>query len=309
MPFAFDSFRVEEKTLAFALLMRRYNIEMRDAQKIIDKGRLLCNGETIIKKNENIAGEIKVLRFMPKSRGLAPIFKTDNFMVFDKPSGVLVHPNRVLTPYSILDEVRHFGNRNSNSVHRIDMETSGLVLASIHRKCEIRLKTMFEQKKIKKSYLAWVTGNTPEQFSVDAPIKVRDDYSFSKHKVTISSSGKSAYTEFTKLLYKPEIDASLLSIKPFTGRTHQIRIHLFHMKHPILGDPLYSTDYKISEAYLEERLTKEERIIYTGAERLLLHANTLEFTTTNKYYIKSNEKFDKKYKLIAVPKIRKLCFT
>lgn len=297
MPFAFDQFSTTETLPAFAVLMRRYNIPMGSAQKIIDKGRLLCNDETVQMKNQQISGNLKVLRFIPKSNGLAPIFRCENFMVFEKPSGVLVHPNKVLTPYSMLDEVRHFGNDNSNSVHRIDMETSGLLLSSLHRESEIQLKTMFEQKKIQKSYLAWVRGNTKDFFIVDEAIKTRSDYTTSKHKVEINPNGKSAKTEFTKLLYNSDLDATLLLVKPLTGRTHQIRIHLFHMKHPIIGDPLYGNSYEAAEAYLEDRLTKRERVKATGANRLLLHANTLEFTTSNRFFIKSQYNFkDEIYK-------------
>jgi len=291
MPFAFDRFKIQEPTMAFVVLIKRYNIEQRIAQRIIDKGRLICNEETVIAKNQKISGDAKVLIFMPKSKGLKPIFKTLDFLIFDKPSGLLVHPNKVLTPYSLLDEIRTFGTENSNGVHRIDMETSGLVLASMNRENEIKLKQMFEKKEIKKSYLAWVRGDTKKHFIVDEPIKVRDDYSTSKHKVEINSSGKKAKTEFTKLLYNKELDATLLEVKPLTGRTHQIRIHLFHMKHPIIGDPLYGTTFEVAEAYLEERLSIKDRVKFTGASRLMLHANTLEFTLNNKFFIKSQVDF------------------
>jgi len=294
LPFAFDEFEIKEPTMAFVVLIKRYNIEQRVAQRIIDKGRLICNGKTVIAKNEKIAGSAKMLKFIPKSQGLKPIFKTSKFMLFDKPSGVLVHPNKVLTPYSMLDEIRTFGSDASNAVHRIDMETSGLLLASIDRDTEIKLKQMFEQKLIKKSYLAWVRGNTKEHFIVDEPIKIRDDYSTSKHKVEINRSGKKAVTEFTKLLYNKELDATLLEVKPLTGRTHQIRIHLFHMKHPIIGDPLYGTNYEVAEAYLEDRLSREDRVKFTGASRLMLHANTLEFTLDNRYFLKSQAGLDLK---------------
>ncbi len=289
MPFAFDIFKVEEPTMAFVVLLRRYNIELREAQRIIDRGRVICNGKTVVGKNQLISGNVKVLRFMPKSRGLKPIFWGNGFMVFDKPSGVLVHPKKVITPYSMLDEVRFFGGEKANGVHRIDMETSGLFLASLGREHEIKLKGMFEKKEIKKSYLAWARGNTPDEFTVDAPIKNRDDYSTNKHKVEISSEGKKAKTKFKKLLYSKDLNASLLHVEPLTGRTHQIRIHLFHVKHPILGDPLYGTSFNVAEAYLEERLSKEERIKYTGASRLMLHANTLEFKYGNRYFIKSKK--------------------
>ena len=292
MPFGFDKFEVKTPTYAFKVLIDRYNIEQRVAQRIIDKGRLLCNSETVTAKNAKISGDIKVLTFIPKSKGLKPIFKTKNFLLFDKPSGVLVHPNKVLTPYSLLDEIRTFGNRDSNGVHRIDQETSGLVLASINRETEIKLKGMFEKKEIQKRYLAWVRGKTKENFSVDAAIKVRDNYDTSKHKVEISSSGKKAFTEFKRVKYSKEHNASLLLVTPHTGRTHQIRIHLFHVKHPIMGDPLYGTSFDISEAYLEERLSSKDRLHYTGATRLMLHANELDFTLNgNRFLLKSKVDF------------------
>ncbi len=291
MPFGFDEFRVCKPTLAFKVLMDRYSIEMREAQKIIDKGRLICNDISIQAKNEKIYGDIKVLKFIPKSKGLAPIFSTKDFMIFDKPSGILVHPNKILTPYSLLDEIRFFGGESANGVHRIDQETSGLVIASKSRDVEIKLKGMFERKEISKSYLAWVRGDTKETFEVEEPIKIRDDYSTSKHKVEICSSGKWAKTLFKKILYRADLDASLLEIYPLTGRTHQIRIHLFHVKHPILGDPLYGVDFDIAEAYLEERLSIEDRIKHSGAKRLLLHANSLDFKYNNRFIIKSRINF------------------
>jgi len=291
MPFGFDNFTIKEPTLAFKILIDRYNIELRDAQKIIDKGRLLCNDETIRVKNSKISGDIKVLIFIPKSKGIKPIFKTKDFMLFDKPSGVLVHPNKVLTPYSLLDEIRTFGTSKSNGAHRIDQETSGLVIASMHRDSEIKLKTMFEKKFIKKTYLAWVKGDTKDVFCVNKPIKVRDNYDTSKHKVEINPNGKEATTYFKKLKYNKDINASLLEITPITGRTHQIRIHLHYLGLPIIGDPLYATTFEISEAYLEERLSIEDRVKHTGAKRLMLHANSIEFTLENRFYIKSKVDF------------------
>ena len=291
MPFDFDKFIVKEPTIAFRVLMDRYNIELREAQKIIDKGRLICNEESIKVKNSKISGNIKVLTFIPKSRGLKPIFSTKEFMLFDKPSGLLVHPNKVLTPYSLLDEIRTFGNAKSNGAHRIDQETSGLVIASINRDSEIKLKTMFEKKEIKKSYLAWVKGNTKDEFIVNEPIKVRDNYENSKHKVEINKDGKEATTYFKKLLYNKELDTTLLEVTPITGRTHQIRIHLFHVKHPIVGDPLYGVEFNIAEAYLEDRLSTKDRVKFTGAKRLMLHANKIEFKLTNRYILKSQVNF------------------
>ncbi|WP_456391872.1 RluA family pseudouridine synthase [Nitratifractor sp.] len=284
-------FKLEDEPLAFVWLMRTFGITQGEAQRIIDRGRLLCNGQPLPDKSARISGEVEVVIFEPESRGNAPIFTTPDFYLFDKPSGVLVHPKKMTTPYSMLDEVRHWGGQFANAAHRIDKETSGLLLASRHKAAERFLKGAFERKAIRKSYRAWVTGRIDKAFSVDAPILLNQDYDMIKHKVFIDPKGKRAYTSFFPLRYDEHLDATLLECIPHTGRTHQIRIHLFHVKHPILGDPIYGTDYRTAEAYLEDRLSPEERRIHTGASRLLLHAYSVRFNYGADYYLISRNDF------------------
>ncbi len=157
------------------------------------------------------------------------------------------------------------------------METSGLLLASRHKKAERYLKSLFEKKKIRKSYIAWVRGKIINSFSVEKSIKIRDNYTDNKHKVEISQKGKYAKTLFEPLKYDEVLNRTLIKCVPITGRTHQIRIHLFHIGHPIVGDPLYGTSFEFATKYLEDKLSFEERIYITGAKRLLLHAYSLEF--------------------------------
>ncbi len=292
MPFDYDCFYQDKEEFAFAILMKRYNISMGEAQKIIDYKRLICNDSIVTQKNIKISGKMKVLRFIAKPSGNKPIFKNSNFLIFDKPSGILVHPKKIDVKYSLLDDIRGYGTIESNACHRIDKETSGLVLASMSKEDEIRLKKMFEAKEIKKSYLAWVRGNTKEYFEVEEPIKIRRDYSTSKHKVEISKDGKYAKTIFKKIKFDKANNATLLEVFPLTGRTHQIRIHLFHVKHPIIGDPLYGVNFNIASDYLDGKLSLEDRVKYTGAKRLMLHAWSLEFTYRNRFFIKSRMKFE-----------------
>jgi len=292
LPFLYSEFIQEEELPAFVILLRRYNIALKEAQKIIDLGRMLCNGEVVRVKNKKLSGKISVLEFSPSSRGLSPIFTTPNFLLFDKPSGLLVHPKNTKTPYSLLDEIRYFGGAEANPVHRIDMETSGLVLASKDKITENFFKIAFEQKQIQKSYLAWVRGNFKEHLIVNDPIKTRSIYTNSKHKVEINENGKEAKTEFKKLFYNAKRDISLIEAIPHTGRTHQIRIHLFHVKHPILGDPLYGTDFEFANKYLDDLVDEKERVTKSGAKRLLLHANKIAFDFRgNRYILKSKIDF------------------
>jgi len=291
LPFVLKRFHIEDEPLAFVWLMRTFGITQGEAQRIIDRGRLLCDGKTLPDKSARLSGEVEVVWFEPESRGNAPIVTTPDFYLFDKPSGVLVHPKKMTTPYSMLDEVRHHGGQHANAVHRIDKETSGLLLASRHKEAERFLKGAFERKAIQKSYRAWVQGRIDKPFSVDAPIILNQDYGPTKHKVFISPEGKRATTTFFPLEYDRHLDATLLECIPHTGRTHQIRIHLFHVKHPILGDPIYGPGYATAEAYLEERLSPEERLRYTGASRLMLHAYSVKFEYKNRFHLVSRDDF------------------
>ena len=291
MPFVKRPFHVEKPTKAFLFIMKQFNFTQGEAQRLIAKGRILINGESIYYTGEIIEGDIEVVYFEPKSRGVKPIFVDNNFLVFDKPSGVLVHPNTMATEYSMLDEVRTHSGQNANGTHRIDMETSGLFLASRHKDAERFLKGSFEKRSIQKSYLAWVVGELKEPFTVEESISVRKDYETCKHKVETSDEGKSAKTEFVPLEYDAELDTTLVECKPYTGRLHQIRIHLFHVKHPILGDPIYGTSFEASDKYLDMNITDEERLVATGATRLMLHANSLMFPYGARYHIVSRVDF------------------
>ncbi|HSR73974.1 MAG TPA: RNA pseudouridine synthase, partial [Sulfurovum sp.] len=111
-------------------------------------------------------------------------------------------------------------------------------------------------------------------------------------------------TDFVPLEYDETLDATLLACYPHTGRTHQIRVHLFHVKHPILGDPLYGTTFKTANEYLEEALSPEDRIRETGASRLMLHAQSLSFNFGPKFHIESKYDFGKMRNLICSKKER-----
>lgn len=293
MPFVKEKFIVEKPTPAFLYVMHHFDFTQREAQRLIGKGRLLINNKSMFDSGAVIYGEVEMVYFKAKSRGNKALFQTKDFMVFEKPSGVLVHPNTMATPYSVLDEIRHYAGDYANAVHRIDMETSGLVLASKHKDAERFLKNAFEIKSIKKSYLAWVDGEVRGAFTVKKSIKINNDYSKTKHKVFIDDSGKKAQTDFVPLCYDDELDTTLVACYPATGRTHQIRIHLFHMKHPILGDPIYGTTFETANRYLEGKISKKNRLLETGASRLMLHAHTLAFTYGARYYIESSIDFSK----------------
>ncbi|MCF6243926.1 MAG: RNA pseudouridine synthase [Sulfurovum sp.] len=299
MPFVKEKFYIKEETIAFLYVMRTLDYTQGQAQRHIAKGRLLINGVSMTHTGHKVQGDIEMVFFRPKGTGLPPTFQNNDFMVFEKPSGVLVHPNTMATPYSMLDEVRTLAGDNANSTHRIDMETSGLLLASKHKKAERHLKGSFENRTIKKSYLAWVDGKLTEPFSSTECIKVnKEGYDETKHKVFIAEDGKASHTDFIPLEFDEVLDASLVACYPHTGRTHQIRVHLFHVKHPILGDPIYGATYAAADDYLDMRQSEEDRLIFHGAPRLMLHAQSLTFTYKSKFHIESKEDFVSQKRLI-----------
>jgi len=305
MPFVKEKFTIEEETIAFLYVMRTLNYTQGQAQRHIAKGRLIVDGESMTYTGAKVQGEVEMVFFRPKGTGVRPTFQNNDFMVFEKPSGVLVHPNTMATPYSMLDEVRSIAGDNANATHRIDMETSGLLLASKHKKAEHHLKSTFEQRTIKKSYLAWVDGRLTEPFTSTERIKVnKDGYEETKHKVLIAEDGKASHTEFLPLEYDETLDASLVACYPHTGRLHQIRIHLFHVKHPILGDPIYGASYAASDAYLDMLQSDEDRLIQHGAPRLMLHAQSLEFSYGSQFHLESKVDFVSQKSLITAKELR-----
>jgi len=305
MPFVKEKYYVKEETIAFLYVMHTLDFTQGQAQRHIAKGRLLINNESMTHTGQKIQGEIEMVFFRAKGRGIKPTFHNRDFMVFEKPSGILVHPNTMSTPYSMLDEVRTIAGNNANSTHRIDMETSGLLLAAKHKKAEKILKGLFQSRTIKKTYLAWVDGKLTQPFTSTQKIKVNNDgYETTKHKVFIDEEGKESHTDFIPLEYDEDLNASLIACYPHTGRTHQIRIHLFHVKHPILGDPIYGATYAASDDYLDLTQTKENRLIQHGAARLMLHAQSLSFTYGCQYYIESKEDFVSQKGLICPKDLR-----
>lgn len=254
------------------------------SQQLIDKGRLFCNEKLIQIKNEILNGEIFLIDYECNSKGLKPIFQSDEFVVFDKPSGVLSHPNGRSTKYSLYDEIWSLYPKSACVAHRLDKETSGLIIVSLSQSVSKKFKTMFENRVVKKEYIALVYGKVENEFTIDAGISKSDKFSEVKIKMRIDENGKRAITKFIPLEFYPKFNATLIKAIPFTGRQHQIRLHLFHVKHKIFGEPLYGLETKVVEDIMDEKLCVQDRIKFCGANRLCLHANKLNFIYDGKEY-------------------------
>ena len=284
-----------KKQKAFLFLINELGYTQKEAQRFISKGRILINGEKMMKTAGEVEGEFEFIFFEPITKGLKPTYIEEEFVVFDKPSGVLIHPQTKRTPYSLIDELKYQFGRDANIAHRIDQEISGLVLCARNKVSERDIKMMFQERDMKKKYLALVHGEFKEECCVEAPIlRSQAESAIVRMVVYIDESGKASKTYFKPLKYYPELDMTFVECSPHTGRQHQIRVHLFHVKHPIVGDPIYGQSEEEMVKFLDKVLSPEDRIRNSGATRLLLHANELEFELYNKkYMIKSDIDFEK----------------
>lgn len=277
MPFILKKYKaIKDKKLSLFLL-QDLKIDHKLAQRIASKGRIFDEEMNTIAPNENIPGEyIHMAVFEGITRGLKPLLEFEDFAIFDKPTHLMVHPISKSTPYSLLDEIRfHFGE-NANLIHRIDAETSGLIIVGKNKKSEIELKEMFQDKKYHKSYLAIVEGHIKEEMRIDKGLD-REGLLIGV-RMKVCDDGKESTTIIKPISYNKEKDLTLIEALPLTGRQHQIRVHLYSENHRILGDPIYGVDDVNAENYLNKTLSDEDRFDVTKSHRLWLHANYLEFT-------------------------------
>ena len=218
-----------------------------------------------------------------KKQNLYQILTVDDALVaVNKSAGLAVLPGRGRKDslLSLLKVDPALAGKKPMVIHRIDADTSGIVLFALTPEAHAALSTQFRERTITKEYLALVRG-TPlnESGSVDLPIGV--DPGNSKQMVIRGLEPKKSRTKW--VIAKRFSGVSLLHVYPVTGRRHQIRVHLKAMGYPLAVDPLYGgTDVKLSEFKRHYKLGKyqEERPLIA---RLTLHANSLTFThpTTN----------------------------
>ncbi len=291
MPFTLKKIKaIKDKKLSLFLL-QDLKINHRNAQRYASRGRIFDESMTAIKPGDLIPDEyIYMAVFEGVSRGLRPILEFEEFAIFDKPTHLMVHPISKNTQYSLLDEIRfHFGE-NANLIHRIDAETSGLVIVGKNKKSEKILKDMFEEKKYYKSYLALVDGKLEKEVVIDS--KLEKEGKNIGVRMKAGDTGKESCTTIKPMIYNEEKNITLVEALPITGRQHQIRVHLYSIGHRIVGDPIYGIEDNIAEEYLNKTLSKDKRFEETGSSRLWLHANYLEFTfkgITYKIKSKNNE--------------------
>ena len=238
----------------------------------INLGKVKVNG-IIIKKAANLIKfrdeiEIDESEHQNKKNSLSPEYELnikyedDDLLVISKDSGIVVHPSQNTKSTTLVDillnlypKIKKIGETSRPGiVHRLDKGTSGLLVIAKNNSILVSLKDQFKKREVIKEYLAIVNGNTKEKGIINAPI---GRHPKDRKKRALISSGKEAITKYEKIIN--ENGLSLLKVKIQTGRTHQIRVHLSSIGHPIYGDKMYSKKFKSINS------------------RILLHSHRLKF--------------------------------
>jgi 23S rRNA pseudouridine1911/1915/1917 synthase len=257
----------------------------------IKEGRVLVNGKVIkpsyvLKKGDKIELRIKNKELSGKKINLTPnskvklkiIYEDENIIVINKPAGLQVHPdfyekNNTLTNALIakFPEIKNVGEdlMRPGIIHRLDKDTSGVMIISRSQKAFGELKNKFKNREIEKKYLALVCGNLENKAgTIDKPIARSSNY---KKQVIAGKKTRTkirpAVTEYRVI--KEFDDYSLIEVSPKTGRMHQIRVHMNSIGHPIVGDKIYGKKFLFKK-------------LKTG--RQLLHAKSIKFDLFSRSY-------------------------
>ena len=273
-------------------------------QRLIEDGDVLVNGSNKkISYKVNLNDEISINIPEPEKSDLKPqnipleiIYEDNDIIVVNKPKGMVVHPANGNPDGTLVNAVMAIckdslsgigGKIRPGIVHRLDKDTSGIIIVAKNDKAHINLSKQIKDRKMKKIYIALVKGVVNEnEATIDMPIgrSAKD-----RKKMAVRKDGKQAITHFKVLKRYPNY--TLLEVKIDTGRTHQIRVHMAEIGHPVVGDMVYSkgkNDF--------------------GVVGQMLHAKSLDFThpiTGEKMHLEAElpqyfkdviEKLDSQYK-------------
>lgn len=196
----------------------------------------------------------------PCTRPVNILHRDQDLLLIEKPDLLLSIPGRdPRNSDCVISRIRKT-DPEASMVHRLDLDTSGVMVIPLHRQCHAHISRQFQQRNVVKHYEAWVYG-TPQQDEGTIDLAIAPDWSNRPRQKICSERGKSALTHYEVVQRDSSRNVSKLLLKPVTGRSHQLRIHLSAIGHPILGCDLYAHAKALAMA-----------------PRLLLHATYLAFT-------------------------------
>lgn len=255
--------------------------------KLIEQGKVSVNGSPQIKAGYKLrANDNIVIDYDENAEPEIPdieipvLYEDDDCVVINKPIGVLSHSKGAFNPEATVatwlrSRLKMQGGERAGIVHRLDRSTSGVMICAKTPEAVSWLQKQFSQRRVKKAYVTLVEGELKnEQAIIDMPIERNPKR---PQFFRVGSNGKSAVTAYEVI--KANEHYSLVKLEPTTGRTHQLRVHLQHLGHPIVGDTFYGGK---------------------AAERLYLHAQKLELTLPNRtrkvFSVEMPEEFNDKFK-------------
>ena len=196
--------------------------------------------------------------YAPPQEPLNIIYEDDDLVVIEKPAGLLSVPGR-LPEHQDSAYLRVVAKYPQAKItHRLDMATSGILMFAKHRDAEVAVSKMFQARTVKKNYIALVQGKLDGCGKIDVPLIT--DWENRPRQMVHFELGKSAQTLYEALEYDAIQDITRVRLTPITGRSHQLRVHLQYIGHPITGDQFYHPNYTESPL-----------------KRMALHASYLAF--------------------------------
>jgi 23S rRNA pseudouridine1911/1915/1917 synthase len=246
------------------------------ASKLIENGKVTVNGEVITKAGYKmrqgdfveVDHDEELFKQIP-TIDLKVLYEDDDCVVIEKPVGLLTHSKGAFNPEPTVatwlrGRLRSMQGERAGIVHRLDRATSGVMICAKTPEAHAWLQKQFAQRKTKKNYSAVIAGMLePREAIIDMPIERNPK---KPQTFRVGANGKSAITRYE--VAESGETYSLVELKPETGRTHQLRVHLAHQGHPIVGDELYggaSADRLYLHAYqLEITLLSRERKVFTS---------------------------------------------
>lgn len=253
-------------------------------QEWLKSGNLTVNGSPEKAKYRVKEGDTLLLQAKleqhgtdkPEAIDLDIVYEDESVLVINKPVGMVVHPGAGNWTGTLVNGLLyHYPNQahlpRAGLVHRIDKNTSGLLVIGKSKAAQLELQEQLKDKSVYRHYQCIVAGDAASltrQRTIDAPI---GRHRTQRTKMTVTSVGKPAVTHITKITPLND-NYSLLDVQLETGRTHQIRVHLSHIGHPIIGDDVYG-----NRQQLRAGLTQEQREAIQNFPRQALHAYQLGF--------------------------------